>query len=408
MADVWVNSAARSYGDARVDAVAMPAVPNGTSFEPNALDRIGRKLHDHWALTGIASVAGMLCGIALAPRLGVPTLLAALSGALVAPAALVGAALLTGRQPERSSHAPLPSHSPASDAAAGARRLRVMTFNIHDGMGTKSGYGSRADLAAVAETIRRENPDVVVLQEVDDQLPLTGFRDQTGDLAEQLGATGGAFVPASQRVTGRQKGNAILTFHGVTVEAARGLATGDLRGDGMWRRTVGAGAALVRGLGIDVPGTGIYGAWHPRTPLDAMVRTPEGELVRVLSVHLSGTGKGSGGSEGDSQADELGAIVPTLAAWDGPTVVAGDFNVKSQTEAGARERAMLGSAGLRDAFTTRGLAQDDPERLSFRGSTTMAIDRVYASGGMLVGSARVVRDGPASSDHYPLVADLAM
>lgn len=66
--------------------------------------------------------------------------------------------------------------------AAGCRQqtLRVMTWNIHHAEGTDG----KIDLLRVSDTIRRENPDLVILQEVDRGT----IRASGRDLVEELSA----------------------------------------------------------------------------------------------------------------------------------------------------------------------------------------------------------------------------
>ena len=59
------------------------------------------------------------------------------------------------------------------------RQLRVMTYNIHHGEGTDE----RIDLERIAKVIRDARPDLVALQEVDNQTQRTGHVDQTSELA---------------------------------------------------------------------------------------------------------------------------------------------------------------------------------------------------------------------------------
>ena len=64
--------------------------------------------------------------------------------------------------------------------------LRVMTYNIYGARATSP--ANAADLDAIAEVIRRQNPDFVTLNEVDVFTNRTG-KDvhQARDLAEKLG-----------------------------------------------------------------------------------------------------------------------------------------------------------------------------------------------------------------------------
>lgn len=76
--------------------------------------------------------------------------------------------------------------TPALADEPAPRRLRVLCYNIHHGEGTDG----RVDLPRLAEVIRRAEPDIVALQEVDDRTNRTGHVDQTAVLAELTGLHG--------------------------------------------------------------------------------------------------------------------------------------------------------------------------------------------------------------------------
>jgi endonuclease/exonuclease/phosphatase family metal-dependent hydrolase len=61
-------------------------------------------------------------------------------------------------------------------------RLRVLTYNIHGGLGTDR----RLDLARIASVIAAADPDIVALQEVDARRARSGGVDQAAWLGEQL------------------------------------------------------------------------------------------------------------------------------------------------------------------------------------------------------------------------------
>ena len=63
------------------------------------------------------------------------------------------------------------------------RTLRVMSYNVHVGIG----MDKQLDLRRVAEVIRREQPDLVGLQEIDRGTERTGRVDQIAELARLTG-----------------------------------------------------------------------------------------------------------------------------------------------------------------------------------------------------------------------------
>ena len=62
-------------------------------------------------------------------------------------------------------------------------KLRVLCYNIHYGQGTDGQY----DVARLAEVIKKQNPDLVALQEVDVGVERSGRVHQAQRLAELTG-----------------------------------------------------------------------------------------------------------------------------------------------------------------------------------------------------------------------------
>ncbi len=79
--------------------------------------------------------------------------------------------------------APPPSGGSGAAPAGRTRTLRVMSYNVHVGIG----MDKRLDLRRVAEVIRRERPDLVGLQEIDRGTERTGRVDQIAELARLTG-----------------------------------------------------------------------------------------------------------------------------------------------------------------------------------------------------------------------------
>jgi len=90
-----------------------------------------------------------------------------------------------------------------------ARRLRVLTYNIHHGEGTDG----KLDLDRIAEVIRVSAADIVCLQEVDRNVTRSGRVDQPAVLGKALGfhvAFGG-----NLSLQGGEYGNALLSRYPV-------------------------------------------------------------------------------------------------------------------------------------------------------------------------------------------------
>jgi endonuclease/exonuclease/phosphatase family metal-dependent hydrolase len=407
-----------TFGRAPTRDVALPRLEGVPTRSPSLIDRVSDQCNDRWGLVaagagigaGTTALLAARSGRGVAGRIGMGAL-----GALGGAALLIGGGVLLDTLRRRG------TESVSTAAAAGAHvagtdtkadeHLRVMSFNIHGSLGPGGELvGNAADLERVARVIEREHPDVVLLQEVDDHAIQSGFRDVLGTLADRLDADGAVHAASARTVTGRRNGTAVLTFNGVQVADARGIVSPDAFGEGNLHRI----ASAVDTAANFVADTVADREWHPfgapmyrpRTTTDVMVTTPAGTAVRVLSGHWSWPSDGV--EHPRRQVDPLAGL---LGAWEGPTLVGGDFNVRSGTPLGDKEAAAFGASGLVDAFTATGIATDDPVRRTFGGvvpSATGAIDRIYASDDLEVTDVRVgthVVDGIEASDHHPLVVD---
>lgn len=90
---------------------------------------------------------------------------------------------------------------------------KVMTYNIQHGLDYLT--GARIDLGQIADVIRAEAPDVVVLNEVRGDGEAADYTDQTGTLAKLLGWNA-YFGKAFDVPHGGPYGNAILSPHPFT------------------------------------------------------------------------------------------------------------------------------------------------------------------------------------------------
>lgn len=86
-------------------------------------------------------------------------------------------------------------------------RFRLMTYNIHKGIG---GVDRRYRPERVIATVQHYEPDVVLLQEVDDGAPRSRHDRQVDLLGDALGMPHRAYQPNVHRKVGRY-GNAILS-----------------------------------------------------------------------------------------------------------------------------------------------------------------------------------------------------
>lgn len=93
----------------------------------------------------------------------------------------------------------------AQDIPGESATLRVLTYNIHHGQGVDG----KVDLARIANVIRSASPDIVAIQEVDQNVTRSGSIDQPAELArltDMQVAFGGNIT-----LQGGEYGNAILS-----------------------------------------------------------------------------------------------------------------------------------------------------------------------------------------------------
>jgi len=85
------------------------------------------------------------------------------------------------------------------------KTFRVMTYNIHHG----EGLDGKVDLQRIADLIKREQADIVALQEVDKGVERTARRDCPGELAALTGMS--CVFSNNYHYQGGEYGNAVLT-----------------------------------------------------------------------------------------------------------------------------------------------------------------------------------------------------
>lgn len=228
--------------------------------------------------------------------------------------------------------------------------LRVMTYNIHHGADSQE----RMNVAEIAAVIRREQPDIVALQEVDRGVERTQRRDLLVELARLTGMGHRAFGKNIDH-QGGQYGNAILSRHPI-VRQTNTLLTQREPGE---RRGVLQAVVNVRGTQVAVLATHFD------------VRNDEERLLEVRQIE--------------------GQILPRYE--DYPLVLAGDLNETPTGQVYRRLSARLldaWSAGKGEGYT---IPVDAPDR---------RIDYIFLSPHFAADSAWVPRT--VASDHLPVVA----
>lgn len=245
----------------------------------------------------------------------------------------------------------------------------MATYNVLHGLSVRTGH---LDLAAAAATIESLQADVVALQETDRALDRSGGVHQTAWLAERLGMEH-AFAPAllgdpetawttvgADDPGGPAYGVALLSRHPL-----RGVTRRPLPGGGPGHRRTRPTPSR--------PG------WdrEPRVLLAADVVTPDGP-VRVATTHLSYL-----------PWHGLVQLRAAVAGAEGPTVLAGDFNLPVRVVRVALGRGWRHAGGAPTYPSVRPRTQ--PDQLVVHGGWW---------GTATVGS-------PGASDHLPLVATVS-
>jgi endonuclease/exonuclease/phosphatase family metal-dependent hydrolase len=258
--------------------------------------------------------------------------------------------------------APAATAGTASDAQTppAERGVRVASFNIHHGVG----LDGLLNLERIAAVVERTGADVVGLQEVDNHWSeRSNFVDQARWLADRLDmhVVFGANLDLDPPVPGaprRQYGTAILSAHKIRAST---------------------NTLLPRPLGGEQRGL-----------LEAQIKV-RGIPVRVFNTHL----------QHDSQVERLAQvdrIRQVLATADESVVLLGDLNATPETPE---------IAGLTDLLVDAWLTAGVGDGFTFDAATPHTrIDYVMSSGDIVARTAAVVTTD--SSDHLPVVADLAL
>lgn len=239
-------------------------------------------------------------------------------------------------------------------------RLRVVTWNIHKGIG---GVDRRYRLERTISVLASLRPDVALLQEVAEGMPGCGMDNQVEAIADALGMRHVAFGREHRfRVGGY--GNAILSRFPLTDSTRIDLTIGRRKRRGLVK-------------------TRVHAKWDQHT-----------RSVVVFNLHL-----GLSGGERATQLERFLECHPFAHLHrDTPIVVGGDFN---------DVWASLGRRFLEPAgFVRAGAASPTfPAALPLR-----PLDGLWTRGGISLLQAHPVRAGLAksASDHLPIVADLEL
>ena len=241
--------------------------------------------------------------------------------------------------------------------------LRVMTYNIYGARATSP--ANAADLDAIAEVIRRQNPDFVTLNEVDVFTNRTG-KDvhQARDLAEKLGMEW-HFSKAIDR-DGGEYGDAVLTKYPILEKRSYRLP-----------------------CAAEQPG-------EDRSLCVIRVQI-DGKDLYVASTHLDHL---SGDASRLVQATEIRRIRDT--ELEGDLILCGDLNAIPSSNVIATMTSFLTNTGPIDQYT---FPSDDPSRkidyIMYAPIEHFGVQncQVVSRGDQQVG-------GVDASDHRPVIADI--
>lgn len=241
--------------------------------------------------------------------------------------------------------------------------LRVMTYNIYGARATSP--ANAADLDAIAEVIRRQNPDFVTLNEVDVFTNRTG-KDvhQARDLAEKLGMEW-HFSKAIDR-DGGEYGDAVLSKYPILEKRSYRLP-----------------------CAAEQPG-------EDRSLCVIRVQI-DGKDLYVASTHLDHL---SGDASRLVQATKIRRIRDT--ELEGDLILCGDLNAIPSSNVIATMTSFLTNTGPIDQYT---FPSDDPSRkidyIMYAPIEHFGVQncQVVSRGDQQVG-------GVDASDHRPVIADI--
>ena len=233
--------------------------------------------------------------------------------------------------------------------------MRLLTWNIHKGIG---GRDRRYAMDRIFDVIEAENPDIVLLQEVDSGVPRSRFHDQPVLLHERLAMRHGLFqlnVALSQG----GYGNLLLSRWPIAWHQQISLR---------WQFKKPRGAQLAR---IEAPEGHIFVVnWHL-----GLAEFERQWQIRTLLQH--------------PELERHAAL---------PMIIAGDSNDwRNQLQ-----KTCFEPAGFSQITTPPSKFRSFPAALHVG-----SLDKAFVRGGIVVRTARVGHGGQTkeASDHLPLIVD---
>lgn|GEM_PF-282314 len=239
----------------------------------------------------------------------------------------------------------------------GGRGLRVMTYNIHEGFNVDG----RLNMEAVAATIMKFNPDILVLQEVDQGCAMTAYLDEAVWLGKRLNMFL-AYVPALEGVW---QGDIILSKYPI-LESNYTL--------------------------LPSPGETDVLLWA--------VLNVKGRKVTVFAVHFTAVGP-------EDRKIQLDRALRIVEAAEGPVIWAGDFNMDAYTDNPTdRESILRIRTILQDTFSLCPPGSRHGDNTSTSWNPHERIDYIYVSPDFTVLEHGTIKS--LASDHLPVYAEITI
>ncbi len=241
-------------------------------------------------------------------------------------------------------------------------KLRILTYNIHKCIG---GVDRRYRPERVTDTIAHYDPDVVMLQEVDENAKRSLRHRQVDVLGETLGLRHRTWFPNVDVRGGGHYGNAILSKFPLT---------------------------QTNNIDLTIPPRKRRSVLHARYRVRVGRRGKHTRTVHVYNMHL-----GLSGGERKVQLRKFLDSHPFVGLHHRtPIIVAGDFN----DVWGTLGKGLLEPAGFR--------GYGKPLRTFPAYAPMRALDAIYVRGDVHIRSVQRARLALAkrASDHLPLIAEL--
>ncbi|WP_447640307.1 MULTISPECIES: endonuclease/exonuclease/phosphatase family protein [Chitinophagaceae] len=244
----------------------------------------------------------------------------------------------------------------AQTTAASNGTLKVMTYNTHHCNPPEK--PNIIDVAAIAAVIRKENPDIVALQEIDANTNRCGKINEAAELSIQTGLHAFYFGKAMD-YDGGQYGIMILSKYPLS----------DTKTDTLPRAN---------------------GKGEPRVMVTATISLPNGKTIRFGSTHLEAYNK-------ESRIMQITEINHIAKETSLPFIIAGDFNAMENSDV----IQLLDQSFTRTCYNCPVTFDEDNE--------TGAIDYIaYKKGSPFNTVSHIVIPNKKASDHMPVTAILNM